>query len=41
MAFAFTAIGTHPTGFLAIEGSSGEVPVDADFVMAWLPFRFA
>jgi len=40
MAFAFADIGTHANGILAIDGSSGEVLVDAgfDIVRISIPF---
>jgi hypothetical protein len=40
MAFAFADIGTHANGFLAIDGSSGEVLVDAEFVIVRISLRF-
>jgi hypothetical protein len=37
MAFALARTGTHASGFLAIDGSSGEPPFDAEFVMIRIP----
>jgi hypothetical protein len=41
MALVFADIGIHANGFLAIDGSSGEVLPDAEFVIVRIPFRCA
>jgi hypothetical protein len=37
MALALARIGTHANGFLTIDGSSGELPIGAEFVMLRIP----
>ena len=41
MAFAFADAGTNAKGFMATDGSSGEVLIDADFVIVRISLLFA